>query len=348
MKKLRRVFVTLLVATSIFTSTVFATPSVNDLEKQKKETQKEVQSLQNELAAIMTEINETEMKLISKGEQIIAATEQLEEAEKKEEEQYNSMLKRIVVMYEQGNSSVLQMIFESGSIVDMLRNMENIQAIHDYDRKQLQNYIETKEQVAELKTTLEAEQKELVSLQTNLEKQKKDLSNKIAKKEKEVKDFDEMIAEATRIAAQQAANNNASSNGQTVISGGTNSSGGVKYTGTGDQSVGDAIVAKARTYLGVPYAWGGNTYSGIDCSGLTKACHASVGIYIDRWSGHQAIGGKAIGSVAEAKPGDIICYSGHVAIYIGNERVIHAPHTGTVVKEATVYLKEIIAIRRYW
>ena len=48
------------------------------------------------------------------------------------------------------------------------------------------------------------------------------------------------------------------------------------------------------------------------------------------------------------KPGDIICYSGHVAIYIGNERVIHAPHTGDIVKEATVYLKDIIAIRRYW
>ena len=92
----------------------------------------------------------------------------------------------------------------------------------------------------------------------------------------------------------------------------------------------------------------GNGYNGIDCSGLTKAAHAAVGIYIDRWSGHQAIGGKAIGSVAEARPGDIICYSGHVAVYIGNERVIHAPHTGDIVKEATVYLKDIIAIRRYW
>ena len=160
---------------------------------------------------------------------------------------------------------------------------------------------------------------------------------------KEIKNFDKQIKEAAEEAARRAAQQN---NQDKVVL--NNGSGGVKYTGTGDQAVGNAIVAETRKYLGVPYAWGGNTMKGIDCSGLTKAAHAAVGIYIDRWSGHQAIGGKAIGSVAEAKPGDIICYSGHVAIYIGNERVIHAPHTGSYVKEATVYLKDIIAIRRYW
>ena len=151
--------------------------------------------------------------------------------------------------------------------------------------------------------------------------------------------------EAARKAAQEAANKN---NQLVINNAGTNSNGGVKYTGTGDQSVGNAIVKAARSYIGVWYLWGGNDYNGIDCSGLTKAAHAAVGIYIDRWSGHQAIGGKAISSVAQAKPGDIICYSGHVAIYIGNERVIHAPRTGKQVQEAGVYMKEIIAIRRYW
>ena len=58
--------------------------------------------------------------------------------------------------------------------------------------------------------------------------------------------------------------------------------------------------------------------------------------------------GVTYGSLEEALPGDIICYPGHVAIYIGNYRVIHAPRTGKQVQEATVYLKEITAIRRYW
>ena len=350
MRKFRRAVATMLILVSVFATSVLAAPSVNELEKQKDKAEKEVKSLQNELAEIMTSINEMEMKLISKGEEIISATARLEEAEAKEKEQYENMVKRIVTMYENGNSSALQLIFESGSIAQMLQNMDNVQTVHEYDREQLRQYIQVKEEIATLKVTLETEQKELQRLQTQLEKQQKNLNTKIAAKKAEVKNFDEQIKEAARRAAEEAARRAAEeaakkANKVVINSGG---SGGVKYTGTGDQTVGNAIVAAARKYLGVPYLWGGNDANGIDCSGLTKAAHAAVGIYIDRWSGHQAIGGKAIGSVAEAKPGDIICYSGHVAIYIGNERVIHAPHTGDIVKEATVYLKDIVAIRRYW
>ena len=347
MKKFRRAFVTMLILVSVFATSVFAAPSVNELEQKKKNAENAVKSLQDDLAETMTSINEMEMKLISKGEEIIAATAQLEEAEAKEEEQYNNMVKRIVAMYESGNSSALQMIFESGSIAQMLQNMNNVQSVHEYDRAQLQQYVQVKEEIAALKVSLETEQKEMQSLQTQLEKQQKNLKNKISAKKAEIEDFDKQIAEAARRAAEEAARRAAQQNNKdkVVLNSG---SGGVKYTGTGDQAVGNAIVAAAKKYLGVPYLWGGNDKDGIDCSGLTKAAHAAVGIYIDRWSGHQAIGGKAIGSVAEARPGDIICYSGHVAIHIGNERVIHAPHTGDIVKEATVYLKDIIAIRRYW
>lgn len=345
MKKFRRAFITLLILVSVFATSVFAAPSVNELERKKKDAEDAVKSLQDDLAETMATINEMEMKLVSKGEEIIEATAQLEEAEAKEEQQYENMVKRIVAMYESGNTSALQIIFESGSIAEMLKNMENVQSVHDYDRAQLQQYVQVKEEIAALKTQLETEQKEMQSLQAQLDSQQKTLQNKISTKKAEVDDFDKQLAEATRKAAEEAARRAANNKDKVVLNSG---SGGVPYTGTGDQSVGNAIVAAARTYLGVDYVWGGNDYSGIDCSGLTKAAHAAVGIYIDRWSGHQAIGGKAINSVAEARPGDIICYSGHVAIYIGNERVIHAPHTGDIVKEATVYLKDIIAIRRYW
>ena len=357
MRTFRNAFVTLLILVSVFATSVFAAPSVNELKKQKEKAEKEVKSLQQELTEIMTSINEMEMQLVSKGEEIIVATEQLKEAEEKEKEQYANMVKRIVTMYENGNSSALQLIFEAGSIAQMLQNMDNVQSIHEYDREQLRQYVQVKEEIAALKVTLETEQKELQRMQTQLEKQQKNLNTKIAAKRAQVEDFDEQIKEAARKAAEEAARKaaeeaarraaqQASGSGNKIVL--NSGSGGLKYTGTGDQAVGNAIVAEARRYLGVDYVWGGNGFNGIDCSGLTKAAHAAVGIYIDRWSGHQAIGGKAIGSVAEAKPGDIICYSGHVAIYIGNERVIHAPHTGDIVKEATVYLKDIIAIRRYW
>ncbi len=343
MKKFRRAFVTLLILVSVFATSVFAAPSVNELERKKKNAENAVKSLQEDLTEIMADINEMEMKLVSKGQEVIEATARLEEAEAQEEQQYNNMVKRIVAMYESGSSSTLQIIFESGSIAQMLQNMNNVQTVHEYDRAQLDQYIQVKEEIAAIKVSLENEQKEMQRLQTQLERQQKNLQNKIASKKAEIKNFDKQIEDAVKEAARRAAQQN--NKDKVVLNSG---SGGVKYTGTGDQAVGNAIVAATRKYLGVPYLWGGNDKNGIDCSGLTKAAHAAVGIYIDRWSGHQAIGGKAIGSVAEAKPGDIICYSGHVAIYIGNERVIHAPHTGDIVKEATVYLKDIIAIRRYW
>lgn len=347
MKKFRRAFVTVLILVSVLATSVLAAPSVNELERKKKNAENAVKTLQDDLAATMADINEMEMKLVSKGEEVIEASAQLEEAEINEQKQYDNMVKRIVAMYESGNSSALQIIFESGSIAQMLQNMNNVQSIHEYDRAQLDKYIQVKEEIAALKASLETEQKEMQNLQTQLERQQKNLKNKISSKKAEIDNFDKQIKEAARKAAEEAARRAAQQNNKdkVVLN---NGSGGVKYTGTGDQAVGNAIVAETRKYLGVPYAWGGNTMKGIDCSGLTKAAHAAVGIYIDRWSGHQAIGGKAIGSVSEAKPGDIICYSGHVAIYIGNERVIHAPHTGSYVKEATVYLKDIIAIRRYW
>lgn len=354
MKKFAKTSLLITLVCSLTAATVYATPSLQD---QKNEAKKELDSLQGQLQTVMSEIYELDDQLVLKGEEIIQATEDLEEAEIKEKEQYEAMKCRIVAMYESGNSSMINMIFESGSFADMLVAAENVQTLHEYDRQQLKEYAGTKEKILNLKETLETEQAALEKLHEETEEKKESLAAMVEKQKSEVADIDAQIAEAAREAARRAAdeerrrqeqqnsNNNSNSNNSS-----SNSSGG-SYTGTGDASVGQAIVTAARSYIGVPYVYGGTSRAGIDCSGLTQAAHKAVGIYIPRTSGSQLGSGKAVNGLENALPGDVICYPGHVAIYIGNYRVIHAPQPGDYVKEASVYMgpsQPISGIRRYW
>lgn len=109
----------------------------------------------------------------------------------------------------------------------------------------------------------------------------------------------------------------------------------------------DAIVTAAYSQLGVPYVWGGTTPGvGLDCSGLTQYCYRQAGISIPRNSEDQASFGRKV-PVSEASPGDILWRPGHVAIYVGDDKYIHEPHSGSVCTLSTgaSYFTSAIKIR---
>ena len=113
---------------------------------------------------------------------------------------------------------------------------------------------------------------------------------------------------------------------------------------------GTAVVEQSMQYLGVPYLWGGTDPDiGLDCSGFVQLVHRDLGIELPRVSRDQAKGGRPVASLAEARPGDVLAFGepvNHVAIYLGDGQMIHAPRRGDVVKVEPID-RPITAIRRY-
>ncbi len=110
---------------------------------------------------------------------------------------------------------------------------------------------------------------------------------------------------------------------------------------------GSAVVQYALNFVGNPYVWGGkDPNTGADCSGFTSYVYAHFGISIPSYSYSQRSVGREV-SYANAKAGDLICYSGHVAIYMGNGQIVHAKGTayGIVAYDSATY-RNIITVRR--
>jgi soluble lytic murein transglycosylase-like protein len=120
-------------------------------------------------------------------------------------------------------------------------------------------------------------------------------------------------------------------------------------SGVGGTAAGEAVVAAAKTYLGVPYVWGGtDPASGLDCSGLVQRAYADLGYDLPRVSYEQATAGRPVASLDQAQPGDILAFGSpvhHVGIYLGNHQMIEAPRPGLDVRIGPVY-ETPTAIRR--
>ncbi len=137
-----------------------------------------------------------------------------------------------------------------------------------------------------------------------------------------------------------------SNSGSSSDAGSTGSSGN-KNPGYSTGVSGSSVVNYAMNFVGNPYVWGGkDPNTGADCSGFTSYVYAHFGINIPSYSYSQRSVGKEV-SYANAQAGDLICYAGHVAIYMGNGQIVHAKGTayGIVAYDNATY-RPIITVRR--
>ncbi len=145
-------------------------------------------------------------------------------------------------------------------------------------------------------------------------------------------------AEAARAAAQQ----QKQEQNQAVVEAAQNA-----VASTQGSEIGKAVADFALQFVGNPYVYGGTSLTnGADCSGFVMSVYANFGVGLPHSSSAQRSRGYDVGGIGNAQPGDIVCYSGHVGIYIGNGQIVHASTAKTGIKVSNATYRNILSVRR--
>ncbi|MCI9270274.1 MAG: peptidoglycan DD-metalloendopeptidase family protein [Dorea sp.] len=175
-----------------------------ELKSKKSSAEAEKAALADQLNTLIEEMDETTTKIAEKQEEIAEKETELIQAQIDENNQYESMKKRIKYMYENGNTQFIEILFESKSISDFLNNAEYITQISEYDRDMLDEFKETVKRVDDQKKVLESEKTELETLQAQLQEKQNEVSVLLEEKAEEISDLEAAIGEnAAKLKALQ-------------------------------------------------------------------------------------------------------------------------------------------------
>ncbi|MDE7131449.1 MAG: C40 family peptidase [Lachnospiraceae bacterium] len=345
----------------------------------------EIDELDEEMVALLTDINLIKEAIENKEADIVKAQEEYDAALAEKNEQYEAMKVRIRFMYEKGEVSYLQMFFGAKSMGEIMNKASYVEELYEYDRRLLEEYEGIVQQVAALQDNLEEEKSELETSRSELEEEEAYVEEVLAQKQQEYENYNVVLAKAKQEAAVYTAKIKqetaqikkleeeerkrreeeerkrkeeeerkkaeqeaqlASADDDSDSDKGKEQKQETPKPSSSGSGKGQQIADFACKYIGSPYVAGGTSLTnGADCSGFVMAVYKAFGYSLPRSSYAQSGAGRAV-SYSEAQPGDIIYYGGHVGIYIGNGQIVHASTERTGIKITAATYRSIVSVRR--
>ena len=326
---------------------------------------------EEEISEKTDEIAAKEEEIKEKKQQIVLTAAEYESAKDQEEAQREDMAIRTRMLYEQGTDTYLSAFLGGAGLADVLNRMDYIERIYEYSKTKLDEYVAVKDQIQNLWNQLEEEKadlqlhkEQLENDRANLEDQKAQLAEQEAnlnvlldRMKKESANYDNAIRKARQEAAvaQRLLKQNQDKlkqmeAAQNVVNGTYTSDYSSIISKASGSDLGKKIANYACQYIGNPYVYGGTSLTdGADCSGFTYRIYSNFGYTLPRTSHEQRSVGTGV-SYENAQPGDLICYDGHVAMYIGGGLIVHAsnsnPYPRGGIKISNAQYRPILAVRR--
>jgi cell wall-associated NlpC family hydrolase len=227
--------------------------------------------------------------------------------------------------YRTGSIDPSVQLFLSANPDDFLDKASTLDQLSGQQVEALKKIQEKQRELAQERQEATDKLKDLATTRAELGKKKQEVQGKLAEAQKLLNSL--TAQERAALQAEQARSSRASA--RTALSG---------NPGTASGRAGAAFAA-AQSVIGSPYVYGASGPSSFDCSGLTSWAYAQAGVSIPRTSQAQANAGTRIYSESELKVGDLVLFYGdlhHIGLYAGNGQVLHAPHTGAVVRYESI------------
>jgi len=347
-----------------------APEDIQRVSREAQELRDQIESLGDELSAIVEEYNYAQFQLAETDQRIVENRSRLQKAESDLAVANSTLEKRIRDIYMESTLDLVDVLLTARSFTDLVNRWDLLTRVGQSDSEVVNQVAAFKQEREAAGEALAEQKRQRESLLVETEGAKSRISDRLAEREELLRDKRQEIAvlekeererqerlereaqEAARKAAEAAARQAAAQEAerQAAQSSGTAAGGGYNepVKNVSPSEIGDTVVEIAMGYRGVPYVWGGSSPSGFDCSGLVRYSFAQLGVSLPHSSRAQFKYGTAVAR-DNLLPGDLVFFGSpihHVGIYVGGGNMINAPYTGTNVRVDDISRRDYVGARR--